>query len=71
MKQHKLGNHRWQGTAGLLSSLLYHLIFRKVPTYPPLITQDTLDVDDTLNQTNLRKDLTFSLSLKLRKGDID
>ena len=71
MKQYKVGKHRWQGTAGLSSSLLYHLIFHKVPTYPPLMTQDTLNVNDTLNQTNLRKDLTFSLSLKLREGDID
>ena len=71
MKQCKVGKHRWQGTAGLSSSLLFHLIFHKVPTYPLLIRQDTLNVNDTLNQTNLKKDLTFSLSLKLREGDID
>ena len=69
MKQYKVGKHKWQGTGGLLSSLFYHLIFRKVPTYPALITQDTLNVN-TLNQTNLRNRLAFSLSLKLCKGDI-
>ena len=71
MKQYKVSKHRWQGTAGLSSSLLSHLIFHKVPTYPPLITRDTLNINDILNQTNLRKDLTFSFSLKLREGDID
>ena len=66
-----MSKHRWQRRAGLLSSLLYSLIFRKVPRYPSLITQDTLDVNDTLNQINLSNDLAFSLSLKLREGDID
>ena len=67
----QVGKHRWHGTAGISPSLLYHLIFHKVPTYTPLITQDTLNLNDTLNQINLRIDLAFSLSLKLFKGDID
>ena len=71
MKQYKEVKYSSQGAPGISLSFLYHLIFRKVPTYPPLITQNTLNVNDTLNQTNLRKDLAFSLSLKLRMGDID